>query len=146
MLEMKSVALRFAENFSPEIGTIKSHEAIISKFGFVYYGKLGSPISNKVRTEVLNEKYPKILLIHSGASERYWAYVENIQNTIPDLKYVPNYYHDKATGIKCWIKIKKFEIADKGIMSRCIVSSSKKSLSEASKYSMSPYFIIEFDE
>ena len=45
---MKTIALRFGEHFSPEIGTIAAHQKIIDEYGFVWYGKMGSSVSNKV--------------------------------------------------------------------------------------------------
>ena len=71
--------------------------------------------------------------------------ISDIQKEQPDLKYVPEYYHDKASKIKAWIKITKIEVAEKDVMSKCIVVSSKNVLSQASKYSMNPCLFIEYE-
>ena len=76
---MKTVALRFAENFAPAMGTIAAHEEVIALKGRVWYGKLGTPLSQKVVDAIFANDDPKILLIHSGKSNRYWAYIEKIQ-------------------------------------------------------------------
>lgn len=44
---MRTIALRFSNNFAPEEGTISAHEIVIAEKGFVWYGKLGSRISSK---------------------------------------------------------------------------------------------------
>lgn len=145
---MKSIALRFSESFSPIEGTIKAHEEIINKIGFVWYGKMGNPVGEKVISDIMHEESPKILLIRSGGNKRYWGYVKEIKKEIPSKEEFPSYYHDIADKFKTWFKITQFEFeeAPKDIMSRCIVTSSGSVLSNASKYSMSPYFIIEFNE
>ncbi len=140
---MKTIALRFGEHFSPEIGTIPAHEEIINEYGFVWYGKLGASVSDKVIQEIMNSDNPHILLIRSGKAERYWAQVTEIQHQVPEEKYIPHYYRAKANTFKTWFKISDFTRAPKDVMNNCKVASSGATLSEASKHSMSPYFIIE---
>ena len=45
---MKTIALRFGEHFSPDCGTIAAHQEIIDKLGYVWYGKMGSTVSDKL--------------------------------------------------------------------------------------------------
>lgn len=142
---MKTVALRFAENFAPECGTIAAHEEIIEAKGYVWYGKLGSPVSAKVAGEILMEDDPRILLIHSGGVERWWAHVEAIKRETPDTSCIPPYYRGRADSFNCWFKVTEFERADPKVMSKCFVASSGKVLTEASRHSMSPYFIVRYD-
>ena len=139
---MKTIALRFGEHFSPECGTIAAHEIIIDKMGYVWYGKMGSKISEKMIKEILASDSPRILLIRSGKTERYWAEVKEIQYEVPEKEAIPEYYRDTAGTFITWFKIEKFVLADKDVMSKCVVASSGKILGEASKHSMSPYFII----
>ena len=58
---MKTIALRFGEHFSPDCGTIAAHEEIIDRLGYVWYGKMGSKISEKMIKEILSVDNPKIL-------------------------------------------------------------------------------------
>ena len=44
---MKTIALRFADNYAPKEGTIKLHQAIINENGYVWYGKFGNTLSQK---------------------------------------------------------------------------------------------------
>ena len=143
---MLSVALRFAENKAPKDGTIAEHLKLIEKNEYVWYGKFGAPLSDKTKKEILSQENPKILLIRSGRFERYWAYITDISRTMPKEGEYPDYYADFVTKIHAWFKVPRSEKAPKDIMGKCVVASSKRSLSEASKYSMSPYFIIEVDE
>ena len=50
---MKTIALSFSNNFAPDIGTIRAHEELINKNGFVWNGKLGSKISAKVAEDIM---------------------------------------------------------------------------------------------
>ena len=143
---MKTIALRFSNNFAPASGTIAEHQKIIDQIGYAWYGKLGTPISNTVINQILENDEPKVLLIHSGAIGRYWAYIDAIQKDVPNLSHVPAYYRDMAEKFNTWLRVTRFENAPKNILSQCIVVSSGATLSQASKHSMSPYFIIETNE
>lgn len=143
---MITIALRFADNFAPTEGTIKAHEALIEKDGFVWYGKLGSPVSDKVSGQILEQEAPRILLIHSGKLDRYWAYIDKIQHNTPETEHIPEYYRGNAGVIKTWLRVRRIEAAENKILSRCVVMSSGRPLSEVSRSSMSPYFIIELKE
>lgn len=142
---MKTIALRYGENLAPENGTIGAHQELIDQLGYVWYGKFGSPVSRSVVQEVLGNDDPRILLIHSGGQKRYWAHIDAIQREVPPLDAIPMYYRSIATKIKSWIKIVKIQEAASNVLSRCTVASSGKSLREASRSSMSPYFIINYD-
>ena len=143
---MKTIALRFAENFSPKGGTIQAHEIIIREKGYVWYGKLGTAVgADKVRT-ILSAERPRILLIQSGKTGRYWAYVNDIQRDCPEPEVIPEYYRNDREKFKTWFRVIRFEKAPTNIMSQCTVVSSGAQLGHASHYSMSPYFFIEVPE
>ena len=143
---MKTIALRFGESFSPECGTIAAHQRIIDALDYVWYGKLGASVSAKVIEEMQQTEDSMFLLIRSGKSERYWVHFNNVSTEQPSSSEYPQYYGEKAKAMKTWFKVTHFEPAAKDVMSHCFVASSGKSLSEASKQSMSPYFIIDYKE
>lgn len=140
---MFTVALRFTEKFAPAVGTVSAHQSVIDSLGYVWYGKMGTPLSSKVRSMIMDNDEPRILLIQSGGSSRYWAYCTEITTEQPTTDGVPEYYRDKISMVKTWFKVVRFEKADKRIMSKCYVCSSGTMLTVASQRSMSPYFIIE---
>lgn len=142
---MRTIALRFSNNFAPDCGTISAHEALIADIGYAWYGKLGSRISSRAKNEIMSHEKPRILLIHSGATERYWAYVDKVQDETPALDVIPAYYRDRAKDFSSWFRVLRFEEAPKNILSQCFVASSGVSLSLASRHSMSPYFIIDYE-
>lgn len=143
---MKTIALRFSDNYAPKEGTIYHHNKIISDYGFVWYGKFGNNISSKIANELLELPTKKFLLIKSGGQERYWVYFDDFQNKMPPLEFIPSYYRKDTDRIKCWFRIIKFEKAESNIMTKCNIFSTGQVLSLASKYSMSPYFVINYSE
>lgn len=143
---MKTIALRFSDNIAPRGGTISEHKKIIDKFGYVWYGKFGARVSEKIKTVILESNDKKILLIHSGKSNRYWFHIEDICYETPELITIPEYYRDMAKTIKTWFKVTKIENAAKNVMSKCTIASSGNPLTIASSHSMSPYFVIEYNE
>lgn len=143
---MRTIALRFADNIAPKGGTIAEHERIIQQSGFVWYGKFGARVSEKTRDEIMSADDKRVLLIHSGTSKRYWLHIDEISYETPALSGIPEYYRDIAGTVKTWFRVTRIEKADKSVMAKCIVSSSGSPLSAVSRHSMSPYFIIDYDE
>lgn len=143
---MRTIALRFADNIAPQDGTIAEHEKIIKQYGFVWYGKFGARVSEKVRNDIMATEVKRVLLIHSGTNKRYWLHVDDISYKTPELVGIPEYYRDIAGIVKTWLKVTRIEKADKNVMAKCTVASSGSPLSAVSRLSMSPYFIINYDE
>lgn len=146
MKKIRTIALRFADNIAPPEGTIAEHEKIIKELGYVWYGKFGTRVSDKNKSAILTSDTKRILLIHSGTNKRYWFHIETISYETPDLSAVPEYYRNMAGTIKTWFKVTKIEKAEKGVMAKCTIASSGNPLSAVSKHSMSPYFIIDYNE
>lgn len=139
---MRTIALRFSNKFAPQCGTIEAHEELIKKKGYVWYGKLGNKIASSVFSDILDNNELRILLIHSGATYRYWAYVDKIQHEMPDREDIPEYYRNETEKFRTWFRVIRFEDAPRDIMGKCTVASSGRELGIASKHSMSPYFKI----
>ena len=143
---MKTIALRFADRFASEEGTIKAHKRVIDIYGFVWYGKMGNVVSKSILKEISANENAKILLIHSGKIDSYWAYIDTAQQELPEKQYIPEYYRNNAANFKSWFRVTRFESAPSDILSQCIVPSSGNTLSYTSKHSMSPYYIIDYVE
>ena len=139
---MITVALRYFDKFAPEGGTVVAHQMVIDEKGFAYYGKLGAPLSMKIIQQLMDNDDKRFLLIHSGKQDRYWMHYESVTRDEVDARYIPEYYRDRASDFKTWFKVVKIETAPNDVMKRCFVNSSGRPLGEASKHSMSPYFII----
>ena len=146
LCKMRTISLRFAENFAPEEGTIAAHKAVIDSKGSVWWGKLGAPISQANAAAIMANDEPRILLIHSGGSDRWWAYIDEVKRERPDEDLIPSYYDRIGDKFGCWFHVKDIRPAAKDVMSHCTVPSSRRSLTSASRHSMSPYFVIDYEE
>ena len=143
---MRTISLRYTDKFAPQNGTIRAHQTILDEKGYVWYGKMGARISEKVAEMILKNANPRFLLIHSGCAERYWMYIDDISREKPDDDDFPMYYREISDRFKTWFRVIKIELANKDVIGKCRVISSGASLSESSRHSMSPYFIIDFEE
>ena len=138
---MRTIALRFSDNFAPKNGTIEEHKKIINSQGYVWYGKLGNKISPKIFDLILANGPVKILLIKASSSERYWATLENVSYEMQSVH--PDYYGRDAAYMNTWLKITKIESADNNILEKCIIPSTGSKLSDIYKKSMGSYFNID---
>lgn len=139
---MRTICLRFSDAFAPKEGTIRLHQEEIEKNGYVWYGKLGNKISEKVLNEIVKSESKKILLVKSGSTERYWATV--VAFDYEYQKEHPSYYTDYMF-MKTWLKITKIEKAPDDIINRCTVASTKKCLADIFKKTMSACFIVDIE-
>lgn len=141
---IRTIVLRYGDNFAPKCGTINAHMSYIEKNGFVWFGKMGLGISKKGIDAIMDSR--KALLVHSGKSDRYWLTIEKISTIRPSFDEFPEYYHDKVSNVKTWLKITNIEEAERNVISKCTLESNKRPLAEVSKASMSPYFIVNYDK
>ena len=140
---MKTLALRYSDNYAPSDGTIGEHEKLINKNGFVWYGKFGNKVSQQVINDVLEKGTAKVLFIKSGREDIYYANVDKIQYNMPEEKYIPKYYSDSYDRVSVWFRITEFKKTDYDVVKDYYVISSDKRLDIASKHSMNSCFIVE---
>lgn len=139
---METIALKYRDGLFIEADTILEHQRIIDELGYVWYGKLGRAISHKNKEKILSMQKPKILLMNSGTSIVYWAYVSDIVFEKPKISEIPQYYSDRASDFGVWFKVRKFEMASKNILTKLFVVTSGRQLCETAHFSMSPVFVI----
>lgn len=71
-------------------------------------------------------------------------HIDDISREKPADDDFPEYYQEIADGFKTWFHVIAIESADKDVIGKCKVASSGAPLSEASRHSMSSYFIIDY--
>lgn len=143
---VNAIALRYSEKFAPPEGTIQAHIEVLQKNGYVWYGKIGKTIGDKAVRTLLSNETPRILLIDSGKTDRYWAKITEVKKEMPECKTFPKYYEQNLENFKIWFKIIDIQKAQSDVLAHCIVASSGAVLSIASKQSMSPFFMINVEE
>ena len=140
---MKTIALRFSDNFAPKDGTMAEHQKIISTNGYVWYGKLGNKISPKVMHEILKNGPVQIVFIKSGSSDRFLADLIDVSYERQTVH--PAYYGNDATFMKTWLKLSNIQKVDNDILDNCSIASTGKKINDILKKTMGSYFIINFD-
>ena len=85
---MRTVALRFAESFAPECGTVAAHQEPINANGHVRHGKLGSAVSTKTAGEILDGDDPEFF-IHSGGQDRWGLILKRFSERLLHWKKYP---------------------------------------------------------
>lgn len=141
---MRTIALRFSDNFAPKSGTISEHKKILSKRGYVWYGKLGNKISPKIFDIILANGPVRVLFIKASSPERYWVTVDKVSYEAQTVH--PDYYGQEVNLMNTWLRITKIETADPNILEKCIIPSTGSKLSDIYKRSMGSYFNIEVHE
>ena len=143
---MRTIALRFADHFAPPEGTINAHEKIIQEKGLVWFGKIGVGLSEKTKEMILKNLSPRILLVHSGRTDRYWAFITRIQKEKPPEQFIPKYYADKYDKVGAWFCMTSIQKASSNVVKRCKLVSSGATLTEASRKNMNPLYIIDYSD
>lgn len=139
---METIALKFNNNFASKDGTIEEHNKLLKEKGYVWYGKLGTPLSKRNKESIVSSEHPHILLVNNRDNEYYWACIEKIEYQ-PDDENIPEYYRARKSDFTTWFKIVKLVKTDKEILRKCIVTSSSRPLIEAMNC-MSPFFNISY--
>lgn len=140
---METIALKYNNSFASEAGTIEEHSKMLREKGYVWYGKLGTPLSKKNKETIVANKHPKILLVNNKNREYYWAYIDKIEYQ-PEDDWIPEYYRARKHDFTTWFRIVKIEQTDREILTECRVTSSNRPLNEAMN-SMSPFFNISYE-
>lgn len=140
---MKTIAIRFSDNFAPKEGTIAAHESLIKSNGYVWYGKMGSHrMSPHVIEEVMKNGEATILLIHTQSRIHYLAKVKEIKEKCPEPSLIPSYYRDRLSDFANWFKIVSFEPVGEETLKE-FYTSGGNTIFDIYKKSMGSYFVVE---
>ena len=140
---MKTIVLRFSDSFAPKEGTLAEHQKMITSFGFVWWGKRGPRISQKVVKETISDGKGKVLLVRGGTKEKYWATVEEISDGCPQKSMVPEYYRGDIAFYGSFLKITKIERAEEDVLEHLYVCTTGARMSDIINRAMASYFIVE---
>jgi len=147
------IVLRYADNFAGTADTIKSHNEIARKSGYVWLGKLGYKTLSHPLIEDLNRRSksrsaPLLYMVKCsrGRFTTHYAKIVETRRTKPrDAAHIPGYY-PKDRPFSLWFKIRPFRPAQNYVLFSLIVISSRNPVSNSLASSMAPYFIVSEDE
>lgn len=145
------IAVKYSDNFSPPLDTIASHSEVIRRFGVVWFGKIGQPLSaknikifnNQIEAGVRTYLY---LLKGRSTGDIFCSRVVHMCRDLPDNEehLIPDYYAEREISkhINLWIKVSEISSAPVSILSQLKVATTGISLKETLVQSMAGFFIV----
>lgn len=142
----RTVVLRYGEHISPPEGTIAAHQKVIDELGYVWYGKLGVPLSaqklERIRSQREDRSMSVFLLTKRDLT---LVEVDECSATVAgsDLGAVPSYYRARHEDARTWFRVRRLtNVVAKGAAGHLLVESSRRPLSEVLSGSVSPMFYV----
>lgn len=164
MPRVRLLVIRYGEMVGPPEGTIRAHQDIIARAGYVWFGKLGKAIGHTTAIELLDQiraGVPTRVLLVTKASGTYDFHLCGLLDIAYDLPTeergaVPAYYESEGSGHRgrgwrwplrpsTWFKLSCIEPIDSQIARDVIVVSSGSTLLQALNTSMVPWMRGETD-
>jgi hypothetical protein len=148
--------LRFSDSRLKEGDTIAAHNAVVQGHGAVWFGKMGSPVS-QLHIDELNEQIkreiPTFVYLVKGNRRKTTAYKARLvlsTRVYPkeEQELIPPYYrdHDIPRYVKFWVKIGEITLITLDELNQMQVASSVLPLAESLVKSSTGHFIIRKDK
>jgi hypothetical protein len=100
---------------------IEEHNKICNEFSFVFFGKSGKVMSENKINLIKDQANSKngilfILVKRDGPVLKVFTAplyeIKSLKKSMPELKYVPKYYHDVVSKITTWFKIGHIKVSN----------------------------------
>ena len=145
------LVVRFSDTMFGVGDVVAEHNELVNQYGAVWFGKLGSPLS-QVRVDLLNkqidQKVPTFLYLVKGNRKKSTAYCANLMFVTRDFPkdkaLIPIYYKKKKLidFMKVWMKIGKIELIEMDAMIKLKAINSIYPIAETLVKSSSGYFLV----
>jgi len=141
-----TVVVRFGEHIAPPEGTVAAHQRVIEDYGYVWWGKLGTPLAQCKIEKMRKQRDDGTMTIFLLCGRVLTlAEVDDCSPnlTISELEAVPAYYRGKSEDAGTWFRLRSLTpLENRGIAKGLCVESSHQPLSEVITASMSPMFYV----
>jgi hypothetical protein len=148
--------LRFSDSLLKDGDTVTEHNKVIESEGAVWFGKMGSPVSqnhiDRLNKQV-QEGIPTFVYLVKGNRRKSTAFRGSLllaSKTLPEVdeNLVPPYYADLDIPkyVRFWVKIKDIIPIDYAELNKMQVASSLSPIGESLVKSFSGHFIIREDK
>jgi hypothetical protein len=147
--------LRFSDTRLKEGETISAHQEVIQREGAVWFGKMGSPIS-QIRIEAINKQIedgiPTYVFLVKGNRRKSTVFkgrLKQASRSLPEgeQSLIPDYYSefDIIQYIRFWAKIDQIQPAEFSELEKLRVASSVLPIRETLFKSSSGNFLLKED-
>jgi hypothetical protein len=146
------LVIRFSDNLFSVGDVIEKHNQVVSKFDYVWFGKLGQPISQN-RIDLLNaqiaKSVPTYAYLVKGNRRKSTFYRAKLFGASKELnkeerKCIPAYYAEAKLlkYINCWLKVSEIKPIETSEISHLKTINSVFPLAETLVRSSSGYFFV----
>ncbi|SEM42781.1 hypothetical protein SAMN04487770_13843 [Butyrivibrio sp. ob235] len=137
----KFLVIRYSTKAQTDL--IEKHKEVIKQYGYCWFGKMGTVLSEKLIKTILGEEQPALVLYKKEKS--YLCNISEVIQNCPDRAY-PHYYDELLQKPSTYIKINIIdEIEDDFIRNSIVVSTQNYVLDTMSHSSLS-FLIAEYHE
>lgn len=154
MASKRHILLRFNDHLKYD--TIQCHKEVIDANGFVWFGKIGSPVSKvfilSCQDSIQAGEKVNLFLVKSKSSNNmlYKSEILHITNSdlrkSPDNIFIPEYYRHANHNIHCWFKLNKLLRLPSSYLGKLSVASSTMPVLETIGSSMSGILYVEYKD
>jgi hypothetical protein len=134
------IAMRIGSYQDRQLGkdVIEAHNAVADRHGKVFFGKAGRSLSaDKLQSvqDALAQGSKCCLIVIRRSGDQYQCFTAPILSLPaalcrPNLRLVPEYYHDLVNEIGLWVEVEKFVAADNAFIQSLVLVSNARSLLE----------------
>jgi len=146
------LVVRFSDNLFSVGDVVEKHNEVVSKYGYVWFGKFGSTISDTRITMLHNQiakKTTTFIYLVKGNRKKSTFYRANLLEVTKQLpkseeKHFPKYYIENKLQkhIQTWFKITEIEPIEDSAMSKLKAIGSVFGIQETLVRSSSGYFLV----
>lgn len=145
------LVVRFSDTMFSVGDVVAEHNAVVSKYGAVWFGKLGNPLSQSrvaLLSKQIEHSIPTFLFLVKGNRRKSTAFRSNlllVSREFPkERNLIPPYYEEKMLieFMKVWMKIGKIDTIEISDMRSLKAINSIFPIAETLIRSSSGYFLV----
>lgn len=138
----ESIILRYTDKNAPKGGTMRAHAEICAAKGYVWYGKIGVPLSRDRLNKIIKAGDAVVFFIEARSGDLFKATLSDTMRSVPDAGSVPAYYAQHYDSVGTWLKLTEISESSREELNRYVIASSGMPIVSTVRNSMSSFFYI----
>lgn len=146
-----SVVVRYGEHLAPRSGTIAAHNSVLDRLGYVWFGKMGSPLAHariNCLAEQITHGLPTYVVLVGGKQSKGTCHICTLSRLtrsreVIDIEGVPEYYRSLDTLVGTWLRITSIDSVDNRLVGDIFLIDTGTRLRDALARSMSGHFYVQ---
>jgi hypothetical protein len=145
--------VRYSDAHAPPEGTLIAHQAVVDRFGYVWFGKfgrrIGPPTLQRMRQFAMGIAPAGVVLVTTSGAEYVCTYCRLLDAgfAVPEdeASAVPDYYRRYPIPPSTWLKLSRFRSLSPAQADRITLFEAHVPLSEGLRKSWSGHFLADGD-